>query len=899
VLILIGAFSALAAEEKAAPPKDPGAPAEAIAKWREMKLGLFITWGPCSIKGVNIGWERGGVVPIEEYDNLYKQFNPVKFNADEWMKLAKEAGMKYTVFVAKHGDGFSMFDTKQNDYSIMHTPFGRDITKELAEASRKQGIAFGIYYDIGDWYHPDFPHGSPGGQTIKPNANIDRYEKYMCKQIEELLKNYGPVVTLWYDYPQDFDVVRGSRVIHFTRNLQPDILINDRCARPDYALPGDYYTAEQQIGAMTTTRPWETCLTITSWQWSWSPTDPVRSLKECLQTLVKVVGGDGNLLLNIGPKPDGSIEPEQVKRLKEIGQWMAKYGESIYGTRGGPFPRGPWGAATYKGDTVYVHILDANLDTVTLPRLAGKIIGSSVLTGGTATVNQTEKSIEIAVPKADRQEIDTIVVLKLDGPVAPVKQEEPVKQERHEAAPSQPSPRSPCSVRELYALGHFHNSYEEMGQYEMRRFLAEAKHWGFTRYGDWFDVEDCREPFAEMDHDALMPVGRALWNRKKENFIAAQNLGLECELVIYPNHVYTDQCRPELKATKGELVFGQTICPSNPEARKIILKNNENLFADLAASGVRLKSIASLAYDFGGCNCEKCQPWILTYAKLTREIHAVAERYHPGVENHMVSWWWTPEEHRLLADWADREAPGWIKSIYLAIPYNSSDLPQVPLPKGCQRRAMAHLSYAETTSRIEQDCYGVFGPMAAPARLQKTAENLAALGETGVFAYSEGVSDDVNLALIAGLSSGQYRTSDEVLRAYARRYFGADEPQAAAWAKWLAVWEWSFQLDPKQMAEDFAKLHKPAAGNWRVRQWELKLELMRLNRAINSETQWTPSRLEAVDQFWQVKERMVREVWGVSSVGVHMMNRRNTTAAWYNDWAKHIGAQQKQTGKNW
>ncbi|MFZ1935806.1 MAG: alpha-L-fucosidase [Thermoguttaceae bacterium] len=416
VLILIGAFSALAAEEKAAPLKDPGAPAEAIAKWREMKLGLFITWGPCSIKGVNIGWERGGVVPIEEYDNLYKQFNPVTFNADEWMKLAKEAGMKYTVFVAKHGDGFSMFDTKQNDYSIMHTPFGRDITKELAEASRKQGIAFGIYYDIGDWYHPDFPHGSPGGQTVKPNANIDRYEKYMCKQIEELLKNYGPVVTLWYDYPQDFDVVRGSRVIRFTRNLQSDILVNDRCARPDHALPGDYYTAEQKIGAMTTTRPWETCLTITSWQWSWSPTDPVRSLKACLQTLVKVVGGDGNLLLNIGPKPDGSIEPQQVKRLKEMGQWLAKYGESIYGTRGRPFPRGAWGAATYKGDTVYVHILDANLDTVTLPPLAGKIVGSSVLTGGTATVKQTEKSIEIAVPKADRQEIDTIVALKLDGP---------------------------------------------------------------------------------------------------------------------------------------------------------------------------------------------------------------------------------------------------------------------------------------------------------------------------------------------------------------------------------------------------------------------------------------------------------------------------------------------------
>jgi alpha-L-fucosidase len=402
---------------------------EAVAQWRQLKFGLFIHWGPVSLKGTEISWTRGTPIPIDEYDNLYKRFNPVKFNADQWAAVAKDAGVKYVVLTTKHHDGFCLFDTKQTDYNIMHSPFGRDVTKELAEACRKQGLRFGTYYSTCDWHHPDFPWSSvrdwsaPLDKYSKPNdkphPNLDRYEQYLCKQVAELIHNYGPLSTVWFDVPQGFDARRGQRVVNFVRSQQPHILVNNRTGAA-----GDYDTPEQSIGGMQTVRPWETCMTIGQ-QWSWKPNDTIKSLKECLQTLVKVVCGDGNLLFNVGPRADGRIEPLQVERLNEMGQWLANYGDSIYGTRGGPFVRAKWGGAAYKGNAVYLHILDPQLDTLKLPGIDKKIVGHEVLTGGTATVNQQPDSIEVSVPNADRQEIDTIVVLKLDGPAAEVKVRHP------------------------------------------------------------------------------------------------------------------------------------------------------------------------------------------------------------------------------------------------------------------------------------------------------------------------------------------------------------------------------------------------------------------------------------------------------------------------------------------
>jgi len=386
-----------------------------LAWWRGARFGMFIHWGPVSLKGTEIGWSRGAPIPIAEYDNLYKHFNPVKFNADQWARIAKDAGMKYMVFTTKHHDGFCMFGTKQTDYNIMNSPFGRDVVKELSEACRKQGIAFGTYYSVCDWHHPDFPFGSPGGSTKKPHPNLDRYEQYLRKQVEELVRNYGPLSTLWFDVAQGFDAKRGKGVVDFVRKLQPDILINNRCANP-----GDYDTPEQTVGTFHFDRPWETCMTICN-QWAWKPGDSMKSLQQCIQTLVRCAGGDGNLLFNVGPMPTGEIEPRQVERLRQMGAWLAKYGESIYGTRGGPFKPNRQIASTRKGNSVYVHVLKWDGESVVLPPLPKKIVSHSVLTGGTASVKQDEGGITIGVGPSGRQAIDTIVTLELDGPALDIR----------------------------------------------------------------------------------------------------------------------------------------------------------------------------------------------------------------------------------------------------------------------------------------------------------------------------------------------------------------------------------------------------------------------------------------------------------------------------------------------
>jgi len=391
--------------------------AERLKWWREARFGMFIHWGPVSLKGTEIGWSRGAQVPIEEYDSLYKQFNPAKFNADEWASVAKAAGMKYVIFTSKHHDGFCMWNTRQTGFNIMNSPFKRDVLKELAAACRRQGLAFGTYYSVCDWHHPDFPLGSPGGKTKKSNPNLEAYTEYLKRQVSELIRDYGPLCTMWFDVPQGFDAARGQGVIDFVRSLQPDILINNRCRNP-----GDFDTPEQRIGGFNLDRPWETCMTINS-QWAWKPDDPPKSLKQCLRALLGSAAGDGNLLFNVGPNSAGEIEPEQVQRLKEMGQWLARYGESVYGTRGGPFKPTASILSTRKGNAVYLHVLQWTDDEINLPLLPRKIKAGTLLTGGRVQVRQAEGRLAIRVPRQYRQDIDTLVKLELDGPaldIAPI-----------------------------------------------------------------------------------------------------------------------------------------------------------------------------------------------------------------------------------------------------------------------------------------------------------------------------------------------------------------------------------------------------------------------------------------------------------------------------------------------
>jgi len=384
-----------------------------IEEWRQMKFGLFINWGPISLKGAYIGWSRGGErrgwhgtghIPVEIYDNLYKQFNPIEFNADEWVRLARDAGMRYLVFDCKHHDGFSMFDSKLTGHKITNSPFARDVLKELAEACHRGGLKLGIYYSLPDWYHPDYR-----------TENHQRYIRFAHGQLREICSNYGRIDIIWWDglggTAGDWD---SENLFKMIRALQPHVIINNRGG-----LRGDHDTPEQRVGASTFDRPWETNMTLCT-RWAWVPDDPMKPLRQCIQTLARTVGGDGNLLLGVGPMSDGRIEPRQVARLAEIGDWLGRYGRSIYDTRGGPFIPGSWGASTRRGNTVYLHVLSWPDETITLPPIPHTITGSDVLTGGTAQLEQTDEFIEISVPRAHRRELDTIIVLALDGPASDI-----------------------------------------------------------------------------------------------------------------------------------------------------------------------------------------------------------------------------------------------------------------------------------------------------------------------------------------------------------------------------------------------------------------------------------------------------------------------------------------------
>jgi alpha-L-fucosidase len=400
--------------------------------WVDARFGMFIHWGPVSLKGTEIGWSRGKEVPVNVYDNLYKEFNPTKFNAEEYVRLAKAAGMKYIVLTAKHHDGFSMFATRYSDYNIMNTPFKRDITKELAEECRRQGIVFCTYYSIIDWHHPDYlprgPGGAVGGRPAEA-ADYELYFAFMKNQLRELVENYGPLGVLWFDGDWDptWTHARAMEVSNLVRSIQPSIILNNRVDKGrqgmdgfnDPATPnvGDFETPEQKAGKFLADphRYWESCVTIGT-QWAWKPNDQLKSSREIIQLLVRNAGMDGNFLLNVGPMPTGEIEPRQASLLREVGRWMGAYGESIYGTRGGPFQPAQWGVTTHKDDTIYLHVLNWQQGSVLrLPGIGKKIISSRMLTGGSARVTQKADAIAINLPPQGRREIDTVIALKLDG----------------------------------------------------------------------------------------------------------------------------------------------------------------------------------------------------------------------------------------------------------------------------------------------------------------------------------------------------------------------------------------------------------------------------------------------------------------------------------------------------
>jgi alpha-L-fucosidase len=352
--------------------------------WREARFGLFIHWGLYAIPAGKWGNQTGhgewirdtAHIPVQEYEALLAKFNPVKFDADQWVKMARDAGMKYIVITTKHHDGFCLFDSKQTDWDVMSTPFKRDIMKELSEACAKQGIRQCWYHSIMDWHHPDYLPRRGWEETSRPaaGAQFDKFVNYLHAQITELLTKYGPIGVMWFDgeWESTWNHEYGKPLYELCRKLQPNVIVNNRVdvgrsgmmgmtTEDDRA--GDFGTPEQEVPPMGMPGvDWETCMTMNN-HWGYNAYDKdFKSSRQLIRTLCDVASKGGNFLLNVGPTSEGEFPSESVQRLHDIGAWMKVNGNAIYGTVAGPFRQLSWGRCTMRvtggNSTLYLHVFD-------------------------------------------------------------------------------------------------------------------------------------------------------------------------------------------------------------------------------------------------------------------------------------------------------------------------------------------------------------------------------------------------------------------------------------------------------------------------------------------------------------------------------------------------------------
>ena len=364
--------------------------------FQDSKFGIFLHWGLYAMLATGEWTMTNNNLNYKEYAKLAGGFYPSKFDADRWVSAIKASGAKYICFTSRHHEGFSMFGTRYSDFNVVDaTPFRRDVLKELAEACARQGIRLHLYYSHLDWSREDYPWGRTGRGTGRPNSqgNWESYYQFMNNQLRELLTNYGPIGAIWFDGVWDQDQNPGFNwhldeqyaMIH---RLQPACLIGNNHHQTPFPgediqiferdLPGENKAglSGQDISRL----PLETCETMNG-MWGYKISDQnYKSTKELIHYLVRAAGKNANLLLNIGPQPDGELPAVAVQRLKEIGEWMQQYGETVYGTRGGEVAPQDWGVTTRKGNKLYVHILSLKTDTLLLP-LTGKVKKAVVFKG--------------------------------------------------------------------------------------------------------------------------------------------------------------------------------------------------------------------------------------------------------------------------------------------------------------------------------------------------------------------------------------------------------------------------------------------------------------------------------------------------------------------------------------
>lgn len=385
--------------------------------FRQARFGMFIHWGLYAIPACGEWVMSEKEMTVEEYEEYFRIFNPTEYNPREWVKLAKEAGMQYVVMTAKHHDGFCLFDSALTDYKATNTLAGRDLIREFVDACREEGMRMGLYFSIIDWHHPDFPKYGDRQHPMRFNEaykeekiNFDRYLDYMHGQVKELVTNYGKLDLLWFDFSYDDmcgEKWRATDLIKMVRHYQPDVIIDNRLegagdnhgsiatANPliysgDFASPEQIIPPEGVCDENGELIPWELCATMNN-HWGFCNFDhEFKPASMLIRKLVECVSKGGNMMLNVGPDAKGCIPKESASILKEIGEWMCKNRDSIYGCGISELPKPEWGRYTQNGNTIYAHVYEAPLGALPLYGIGPDELDKVYYLADGSTVNRGE-----------------------------------------------------------------------------------------------------------------------------------------------------------------------------------------------------------------------------------------------------------------------------------------------------------------------------------------------------------------------------------------------------------------------------------------------------------------------------------------------------------------------------